>query len=812
MKLADYEKKHLRTMLSLAPECTLFLRRNGDFPLEFPGRIALYGSGARKTAKGGTGSGDVNSHFYTTVERGLEKVGFTVTTKEWLDAFDEIHAKARKAYTKVVRARAKELQTSAMMLAMGAVMPQPEYDLPIEEDGDAAVYVVSRVSGESGDRAAVKGDFMLSDTEVRDILRCREKYEKFMLVLNVGGAVDLSPVMEVENILLISQLGAVTGNAFAKILLGKAYPSGKLTATWSAWGDYCDQGDFGTRHDTRYREGIYVGYRYFDTVGKEPLFPFGYGLGYTDFAIGEGTVQVEKTRVCVPADVTNVGNFPGKETLQIYVSVPSGKLDQPYQTLAAFAKTKELLPGEHETIQAEFSMEELASYDVQTSSYILEKGDYLIRVGKSSRETAVCGVIRLEEDVVVRTVAHAGGTPDFEDYQPQCVPMETPGEEIPVFTIKKSDFAELTFPEPEQVNRRALEYVRGLSDEDLALTCVGRHRENKKSEVVGQSAQTVAGAGGETYHRLPGVPGLVMADGPAGLRLSRTCYRDERGVHAVIDEYPDWVLDYLPGFLRAILVRSAKKKPKGEVYYQYATAIPIGTAIAQSWNTQAAETCGDVVGEEMEHFGVHLWLAPAFNIHRNPLCGRNFEYCSEDPLIGGVISAAITAGVQKHEGRGTTIKHFCCNNQEFNRYMNNSIVSERALRDLYLKGFEISIRRCEPAALMTSYNLLNGIHTSERADLLKTVVRGEWGYRGLIMSDWVESGKSAKGNKYTMEWAADNVKAGNDITMEGSQKDYEDILTALQGRNSRVKLTRAEVEYCAAHVVDTAWRLAGENR
>lgn len=144
--------------------------------------------------------------------------------------------------------------------------------------------------------------------------------------------------------------------------------------------------------------------------------------------------------------------------------------------------------------------------------------------------------------------------------------------------------------------------------------------------------------------------------------------------------------------------------------------------------------------------------------------------------------------------------------------MNNSIVSERALRDLYLKGFEISIRRCEPAALMTSYNLLNGIHTSERADLLKTVVRGEWGYRGLIMSDWVESGKSAKGNKYTMEWAADNVKAGNDITMEGSQKDYEDILTALQGRNSRVKLTRAEVEYCAAHVVDTAWRLAGENR
>ena len=278
MKVYVSERDHLSALRQRNAGCTLFLRRNGDFPLNEVEKIALYGPGARRTVKGGTGSGEVNSRFFTTVEQGLTDAGFTITTGDWLDGYDAVYAGARKKFRQEIRRRARKHHTAAMLESMGAVMPEPDYRLPLEGEGDTAVYVLSRISGEGSDRAAIKGDILLTEAEIRDILSLQRRYKRFLLVLNVGGPVDLSPVMEVENILLLGQLGAETGGVLADILLGRSCPSGKLATTWTAWEDYCHIGDECCQDDTRYKEGIYVGYRYFDSAGKRALFPFGYGL------------------------------------------------------------------------------------------------------------------------------------------------------------------------------------------------------------------------------------------------------------------------------------------------------------------------------------------------------------------------------------------------------------------------------------------------------------------------------------------------------------------------------------------------------
>jgi len=400
MQLYDYEKKHLEMLRKHLPECCVLLKSNGDFPINEIGEIAAYGSGIRKTIKGGTGSGEVNSRYFTTVEEGLLEAGFIITTGSWLDAYDKVYEEAYLQFKKTIKMRAKQNHTNVIMEGMGAVMPTPEYDLPIDGKGDVAIYVVSRISGEGNDRRNEAGDVLLNVSEQRDILALHKKYKKFMLVLNVGGPVDLSPVMEVENILLISQLGVETGAALADILCGKNYPSGKLATTWTAWNEYCDIGEFGDKDDTRYKEGVYVGYRYFDTVGKKAMFPFGYGLGFTQFAVSDEKVSVEGKQVTVSATVKNTGSFAGKEVVQVYVSSPQGKLDKPYQALAGFAKTKELQPGEEEQVQVVFNLDELASYDTASAAFVLEKGNYIIRIGCNSVDTKACALVWLEEDVI----------------------------------------------------------------------------------------------------------------------------------------------------------------------------------------------------------------------------------------------------------------------------------------------------------------------------------------------------------------------------------------------------------------------------
>ena len=262
MELLDYEKEHLQRLRRQLPECTVLLQKNGAFPLERPGRIAAFGSGVRHTVKGGTGSGEVNSHFFVTIEQGLAEAGFTLTSGAWLDAYDEVLVKSKKAWIKDLKAKAKAAKKPAFLSAMGAVMPEPEYDLPLDGEAGAAIYVVSRISGEGSDRMPVKGDLLLTDSEVRDILALNKRFARFMLVLNVGGPVDLSPVQSVGNILLLSQLGAETGSVLADILLGKAVPSGRLASSWAAAADLPKIGSCGEKFETDYKEGIYVGYRY----------------------------------------------------------------------------------------------------------------------------------------------------------------------------------------------------------------------------------------------------------------------------------------------------------------------------------------------------------------------------------------------------------------------------------------------------------------------------------------------------------------------------------------------------------------------
>ena len=368
------------------------------------------------------------------------------------------------------------------------------------------------------------------------------------------------------------------------------------------------------------------------------------------------------------------------------------------------------------------------------------------------------------------------------------------------------------------IDIEAQEIVRTMTDSELAFLCVGGFIEGGNNSIIGNAGLSVAGAAGETTSKFidRGIPALVMADGPAGLRLSRQYGVDEQGIYTVDDGSLATIYEMLPEPIIAALHLDNKDNSErnGTMYEQYCTAIPVGTALAQSWNVQLVQACGDLVGAEMERFGIHLWLAPALNIHRSPLCGRNFEYYSEDPLISGKMAAAITRGTQQHPGCRTTIKHYAGNNQETNRFHSNSRISQRALRDIYLKGFQIAITESSPTAVMSSYNLLNGEHTSQREDLLETILRDEWGYAGIVMSDWVSGNFSALGadRKYPGACASGSIKAGNDIMMPGSKTHVDDLLDALNNSSARYPLNRANLEKCAARMVTLTLQLSRERR
>lgn len=795
--MQQYEKEHLDYVLNNAAECAVLLKSNGDFPIDKPGKLAAFGAGMRYTINGGTGSGEVNSRFTYTIEEGLEQEGFEITSKSWLNQYDEVRAKAKKDFYKRVR---KELKGNFLAI-MGKTMREPEHNLTLSGEGDVAIYVLSRNSGEGADREVVEGEVKLNKSEIRDILELNKNYEKFMLVLNVGGVVDLSPVMDVDNILLISQLGVNIGRVLADILVGKQNPSGKLTTTWAAWDQYSKEGTFGAWNETKYNEGIYVGYRYFDSFGKKALFPFGYGLSYTNFEVGETKVQAKASEIIVNTIVKNTGACAGKEVVQVYLSKPTGKLDQPYQELVAFAKTKELAAGEEQELQLTFDMKDFASYDEETASYILEAGDYLIRVGNSSAATKVAAVVTLNETATCLKAKNCLGIPGFKDIKAPTRSSEyIPAEATRIQLLA----AELKYQTVSYDNEYDIaDDVRKMTDEELIYMGIGAFNPDAKMfSAVGNAGSHVAGAAGETTSQVKGVKPLIMADGPAGLRLCRTYFVDENGAHDASGKgsMPESITDAMGpviGFIANLVVGKTKVPKDAVIKEQSCTMIPIGTAIAQSFNYDLAKKFGDIVGTEMEMFGVHLWLAPALNIHRSILCGRNFEYYSEDPFVSGMIASAITEGVQKHKGCGTTIKHYAANNAETNRYNNDSQVSERAMREIYLRGFGLCVRKTQPKAIMTSYNLLNGVHTAEHRGLIEDILRSEYGFKGIVMTDWVLEIMKDKNSINRIALSNEVAKAGGDLFMPGCKGDFEKMKVALNDGS----LTREQLEINATRVL-----------
>ncbi|MCM1144108.1 MAG: glycoside hydrolase family 3 C-terminal domain-containing protein [Lachnoclostridium sp.] len=802
-------KKHAEYFRENGAECTVLLKKDGHFPLGSAGKIAVYGSGARHTLKGGTGSGEVNMPFVT-VEEGLKNAGFNITSYEWLDAYDRLLEKAEEEFFADIKKEARQKRMMAVQMAMGRSMKEPEYELPLNGEGDTAVYVLSRVSGEGSDRKPVPGDILLTETEIRDILACNERYENFILALNVGGMVDLSPVANVKNILILSQLGAETGNILADILLGQSNPSGKLTATWHAWKDHPKIGEFGGKDDTAYKEGIYVGYRYFDTLGIEPLFPFGYGLSWTEFSMEHVDFNLDGERVTVSVDITNTGKYPGKQVVQLYVSVPERWLNQPYQMLVGFAKTAVLQPGETQRVSVSYAISDLASYNSETESYILEDGNYIYRVGADSRHTTVAGVVCNDREIVCGHFAKLFGDPGFNDFVPERNTQVKEASDN-VKTLRLSANA-VSVRKPHIRMPEIDEAVSRMTEEQLIKMNLGAF--NPKGgiqSIIGNAAFTVAGAAGQTFMQGEslGIPSVVMADGTGGVRISKEYVRDAEGnAHAIGVALPESQLKLMPRFI-VWFMKSLGYHPKktDTVLSQPTTAIPIGTAVAQSFSTDFAEGCGDIVAVEMAQYGVHLWLAPSMNIQRDVRCGRNFEYYSEDPVVSGEIAAAVIQGIQKHPGCGATIKHFACNNQELNRTQNNSQVSERALRDIYLKGFAIAVRKAKPMAVMTSYNLINGIHTAEHRGLIEGYLREEAGFNGIVMSDWVIADYATeKGCRWPIAAAAGAVMAGGNLFMPGSPYDYKGVADALKSG----KVTKKQLMINASETVDIIRRLTAD--
>ena len=537
----------------------------------------------------------------------------------------------------------------------------------------------------------------------------------------------------------------------------------------------------------RYEEGIFVGYRYFDTFLVPVRYGFGYGMSYTDFVITAGKVSISNPgtmdpKVSVEVTVKNTGDtYAGKEVVQIYVSCPQGELVKEFRRLAGFGKTKLLAPGEEQQMTITFPLYQLASYSEDQAAWILEPGKYGIWVGNELNTSVLSGALELDQEaVMVQCENICPLKEELKEIMPFAkkvqarelawheelkakgiVPVAVKAADIPT---EKVDYQKI----PEALPGRAGEIVEQMSEEQLVQMATGDPGKDQGNalgsagiSVPGSAAETPLAAAEEPWN----VASIALADGPAGLRLKKE-YQVENGRIVPTD-----FLSALEGGFFA-----ASKEKRGTSYYQYCTAIPVGTLLAQTWNLDLVRELGEMIGHEMELFGITLWLAPGMNIHRNPLCGRNFEYYSEDPLLAGMMAASMTLGVQKVPGCGTTIKHYACNNQEDNRMGSDSILSERTLREIYLKGFEIAIKDAQPMSIMTSYNLINGVHAANCYDTCTKAARDEWGFAGAIMTDWTTTNVQIQGECT----AAGCMRAGNDMVMPGMEEDHENIRKELK--------------------------------
>ena len=901
--ISSREEKNAELSMNLATQGMVLLENNNNvLPIASSGNVALFGGGAAKTVKGGTGSGDVNQRSVTTVWDGFKNAGYTITSESWLKEFSDYYDKETGG-------------SSGGLWGSPKVEDTLISDAQIEEAKQGgtttAVYVIARNSGEFTDRLNAEGDYQLWSNEEENLKKVAANFDNVIVVLNVGGIIDTKFFHEIEgldSLLLMSQAGMRGGDAVVKVLNGEVTPSGKLTDTWAVnYEDYSSSEGFGANDENvtqeEYTDDIYVGYRYFDTFGKEVAYPFGYGSSYTTFDINVQSVTADADQVTVTADVTNTGAVDGKEVVEVYFSAPTGELDKPYQELAAYQKVA-VAAGATESVTITFDTKDMSSYNEATDEYVMESGDYVIRVGNSSRNTVEAATISLDENVVTEKCENQLGltkdalqTGEYDaeagyvqsnteikeetsengrttktpvpSYEPTAYEMMdenttgygtgiTPSAEGLTATASALTLAAADFPEAETheyQNGTITTYVSSDETKDSAKYAAGKtasdteNLENVEAAdgatlidvvngkvtmeqlvadmsnveladlveggtydglssgnavevaVIGSQADSVYGAAGETTSNLYNsryIPNIVMSDGPAGIRITNSYIKyDLVGSDAAYDPeqtYYTYQYSWSGAIYNEIeLADEAAYKAEiekgtnlyvtdGTTYYQYCTAMPIGTLLAQTWDPAVVEKVGRAVAVEMKEYGVTSWLAPGMNIHRNPLCGRNFEYYSEDPLVSGLTAAAETKGVETNEdgsvsGVGVTLKHFAFNQQENTRMGSNSVVSERAAREIYLKGFEIAVEDAQPDYVMSSYNMVNGYPTFEHYGLLTEILRNEWAFDGFVMTDWYSVGTVYGKN------AGQNVQAwlnyaGNDCEMPGN--NVEKVLEGLE--------------------------------
>lgn len=801
--ILPYEELHRQVAYRAATEGIVLLENDGTLPISC-GKVAMYGAGVEYTIKGGTGSGEVNERHSVSILEGMETAGFEITTKKWLTDYASEYENGLRELEEKIKSSLKKLDLHTYLSVFLQSYHYPfgrlitDQDLK-DSDTDTCIYIVARQSGEGTERKLDNYDFQLSDIEKQNIRFCTEHYKKTIVVLNIGSSFDTSFMDEIPGInalIYLCQLGTAGGTAFADILTGKVTPSGKLTDTWvKSYADVPFGMDYsylnGNLENENYREDIYVGYRYYDSFQITPRYPFGYGLSYTTFDIQYQDIIKDIDAISVSVKVTNTGAcYSGKEIVQLYVSCPQGRLSKEYQRLCAFAKTSILAPGQEENLTLQFPLSALTSYDETLAAFILDAGTYLIRIGGNSQQTTICAAIDIEKEICLSK--HKNICPvqtPLKTLTPPAIHLPDADSIDDHIIITPHDVATVTYlynELPVTTERKLTEKLKTLTVKERIQLVVGA---GMKDMLMNSSYIKVPGAAGNTTSSLlgKGIVNIALADGPAGLRIQRRSTIGKNGTAKMVDMQID-MMKYFPEIFKKFLCGNPDKEP---VYYQFTTAFPVATAMAQTWNLNLLEEMGNAVAEEMQEYGVTFWLAPALNIHRNPLCGRNFEYYSEDPLLSGKMAAAITKGVQKHSGCFVTIKHYCGNNQEENRNHVSSNMTERALREIYLRGFEIAVRESNAKGLMTSYNKINGIYANNSKDLLTHVLRQEWGFDGLVMTDWTATAKGQSD-------PAKCIESGNDLLMPGSSSDKKRIKKAIRDG----KLTRRDLNRCAGRVLD----------
>ncbi len=775
-------KDHIALSREAAAEGMVLMKNDGNvLPIPTGKKVALFGKGCVDYVKGGGGSGDVTVAYVRSLLEGMRcKVREGKTEiYEPLAAFYEQGTAAQYAEG-IVPGMTEEPEVPAELLAGAKAFTDTavisicrfsgeNWDRTVEQSEGDAPHISEFQEGEAGllTRAAKvfeRGDFYLSAAEQRMIDLVKANFEKVIVVMNVGGVVDSTWFKEddrIQSVLMAWQGGMEGGLAAADLLLGDVNPSGRLADTFAKrLADYPSSYNFHeSEYYVEYTEDIYVGYRYFETIpgaAEKVNYPFGYGLSYTEFEVEENRASMTAKGIEVLCTVMNVGTRAGKEVVQLYVSAPQGRLGKPAKELKVFAKTRLLQPGEVQIVKLTVPLADLASYDdlgkVQKSAYVLEQGDYTLWLGANVRDAKKLQFVgHISEDMVV------------EQLSAKCVPnmlrerMLADGtmEQLPTdeSAVRISDWDRVNtgFNLPDVIGkkggnpwakpqcRQLCEVAEGTCtlEEFMAQLSV----DDMIQLLCGHPNTGVANTYG--YGDLPeyGVPNIMTADGPAGLRINPEC-----GVNT--------------------------------------TAFPCATMLACSWNTSIVEAVGAAAASEVLENNIGVWLTPAMNIHRSPLCGRNFEYYSEDPFVSGKMGAAMVRGIQSQKV-AASVKHFACNNKETCRFESDSRVSERALREIYLRGFEIVVKEADPWTIMSSYNILNGQRDSERYDLLTGILRDEWGFSGMVTSDWWNHAE-----QYL------EIKAGNDVKMgcgypDRVKKAYEEGL-----------LTEEEIRICAKRVLE----------